>query len=264
MVTSPVVSAGIVHQVLQHRRQQREGAGHDQPDREHQSGARYEIRALEQVAMEKRAAFRGYRVHGEQVKTEPRDRRCDPDFARMEPVLQLAAVEHQLQGADPQAQRQEPDEIERFTTHVAGLADENKDAQRAQHADRQVDVEDPAPAVVIGQPAAERRPHDRAEDRADAEYGHRMPVALRRVDLEQGGLRQRDQPGPGHALQRTKENELIEACGGAAQRRCERKTDDRDQKNLLDAEPAGEPAGQRHHDRGADDIGGQRPGDLVQ
>src|SRR3984893_8721322 len=33
---------------------------------------------------------------------------------------------------------------------------------------------------------------------------------------------------------------------------------------MFDAEPAGEPAGQRHHDRSADDIGGQRPGDLVQ
>ena len=101
----------------------------------------------------------------------------------MEPVFQLAAVEHQLQRADPQAQRQEPDEIERLAMHVTGLADENQGAQRAQHADRQVDVKDPAPAVILGQPAAERRPHDRAEDRADAEHRHGVAVALGRVDL---------------------------------------------------------------------------------
>ena len=43
---------------------------------------------------------------------------------------------------------------------IAMTAQEDKDqnAQRTDHADRQVDVEDPAPAVVIGQPAAERRP----------------------------------------------------------------------------------------------------------
>jgi hypothetical protein len=35
-------------------------------------------------------------------------------------------------------------------------------------------------------------------------------------------------------------------------------------KICFDAEPAGEPAGQRHHNRRAYDIGGQRPGDLVQ
>jgi hypothetical protein len=93
-------------------------------------------------------------VHGKQVEAEPGDRRLDPDFARMEPILQLAPVEHQLQGADPQAQRQEPDEIERFPMHVAGLANKYQVAQDAQHADRQVDEKHPAPAVLIGQPAA--------------------------------------------------------------------------------------------------------------
>jgi hypothetical protein len=122
-------------------------------------------------------------VHREKIEAEPGDRRLDPDFARMEPVLQLAAIEHQLQRADPQAQRQEPNEIERLAMHVAGPANKNQNTQRAQHADRQVDEEDPAPAVVVGQPAAERRPHDRAKDRADAEHRHGMAVALRRVDL---------------------------------------------------------------------------------
>src|SRR5439155_21119728 len=70
----------------------------------------------------------------------------------MKPVLQLTAIEHQLQRTDPQAQREEPDEIERFVMHVAGLTDKNQNAQSAQHADRQVDKEDPAPAVILGQP----------------------------------------------------------------------------------------------------------------
>jgi hypothetical protein len=81
----------------------------------------HEIGALQQVAIEKRALLGGYRVHGKKIETEPGDRRLDPDLARTEPVLQLAAVEHQLQRPDPQAQRQEPDEIERFVMDVAGL-----------------------------------------------------------------------------------------------------------------------------------------------
>src|SRR5438270_9593875 len=32
--------------------------------------------------------------------------------------------------------------------------------------------------------------------------------------------------------------------------------DDRGEEDVFDAEPAGEPAGQRHHDRGADDVRG--------
>ena len=54
----------------------------------------------------------------------------------------------------------------------------------------------------------------------------RKPAALRRA---------------GHPLQRAKENKLSEARGSAAQRRGEREPDDRHQKNIFDAEPAGEP-----------------------
>ena len=46
----------------------------------------------------------------------------------------------------------------------------------------------------------------------------------------------------------------IEASGEAG---------DRDEKNALEPETAGEKAGRRRHDRGGDDIGGQHPGDLV-
>src|SRR4051794_33495450 len=79
--------------------------------------------------------------------------------------------------------------------HVAGMADENQDAGRAQHADRQGFVENPAPAKILSHPAAERRPHDRTHDRADAEHRHGIAVALRRIDLQECCLRQRDQPG---------------------------------------------------------------------
>jgi hypothetical protein len=205
-----------------------------------------------------------YRVHAEQIQAEPRDSRFDPDLARIEPVLQLAAVEQQLQGADPQAQREESDNVEGLAMDVAAMANEDEDAKRTQQTDRQVDVEHPAPTVFLGQPAAERRPHDRAADRADAEHRHRLSVPLRWVDLQQSGLRQRDEAGSSNTLQGAKRHQLAEAGGGAAQRRGDREADDRDEEDVFDAEPAGEPAGQRHHDRRADDVGGQGPGDLVE
>ena len=74
--------------------------------------------------------------------------------------------------------------------------------------DRQVDVEDPAPAVILGQPAAQHRPHDRAENRAHPEHRHRRAVPLRRVDAQQGRLRQRDQPGAGHPLHRAEHHQF--------------------------------------------------------
>jgi hypothetical protein len=205
-----------------------------------------------------------YRVHAEQVEAEPRNRRFDPDLARIEPVLQLAAVEQQLQGADPQAQREKSDDVERLAMDAAAVTDEDEEAKRTQQTDRQVDVEHPAPAVFLGQPAAECRPHDRPADRADAEHRHRVPVPLRWVDLQQGGLRQRDEASSSDPLQGAKRHQFAEAGGGAAQRRGDGEADDRGEEDVFDAEPAGEPAGQRHHDRGADDVRGQGPGDLVE
>src|SRR4051812_34249255 len=123
-------------------------------------------------------------MYGEQVKPEPGNRRLDPDLARIEPVFQLAAVEHQLQRADPETENEKADEIERLTTHVPGISDEYQDAERAQQANRQVDIKSPAPAVIFGQPATERRPHDRANNSPGPEYCHCVTVPLRRIDLQ--------------------------------------------------------------------------------
>ncbi len=86
----------------------------------------------------------------EQVEAQTRDRCLDPDLGRVEPVLQLPAVEHQLQCADAEAQHRKAEAVERLAPHSAGLADEDEDAERAQCADRQVDVKAPAPAEIIG------------------------------------------------------------------------------------------------------------------
>jgi hypothetical protein len=61
-----------------------------------------------QLAVKKRAPLGGGRMHSKQVEPEPGNRRFDPDLARIEPVLQLAAVEHQLKRADPEAEDASP------------------------------------------------------------------------------------------------------------------------------------------------------------
>ena len=78
---------------------------------------------------------------------------------------------------------------------IGGHAEEGEDA------DRQVDEEHPAPVEAVGQPAAQRRPDDRPDHDAGAPDGHRLAVALLRVDVEQEGLRQRHDRRAEHALQ---------------------------------------------------------------
>ncbi len=146
---------------------------------------------------------------------------------------------------------------------VTHFADEDQDPQEGDHPDRQVDVKNPPPAVVFGQPAAEHRAEDRAEHDADPPHGDRLSVALGRVDLHQDRLRQWHQARTADALQQPEEDQLAQAGGAAAQGGGEGEASDRNQKHVFDAETAGEPAGQRHRDRGGDNVRGQNPGDLV-
>jgi hypothetical protein len=106
----------------------------------------------------------------------------------MKPVLQFAAVEHQLHSADADAQRQKAENVEILAMHVPAVADERQDADHAEQPDRQVDVENPAPAEILGQITAQQRPADRPHDRADAVDRHRVAVAFRRIDRQQRRL----------------------------------------------------------------------------
>jgi hypothetical protein len=63
------VEYGIVQQYLHNRRHQRQSAGEDHPDPEHQQAAGDKIRALQQLATEKRALPGGYGMDDQQIKT---------------------------------------------------------------------------------------------------------------------------------------------------------------------------------------------------
>jgi hypothetical protein len=58
------------------------------------------------------------------------------------------------------------------------LRHEQHEADHGQDADWQVDEEHPVPAVVLGEPGAERRPHDWPEHHADAPNRHGRPAFL--------------------------------------------------------------------------------------
>src|SRR5271169_434076 len=118
----------------------------------------------------------------EEIKGEARDRRRDPDLGRLEPILELAAVEQHLQRADRDAERGKAEKIEALALGLTGLVNENKDAEEGNDADRQVDVEHPAPVVIVRQPAAERGSGDRSDHGPGAPYRHRSAVPLGRVD----------------------------------------------------------------------------------
>jgi hypothetical protein len=121
----------------------------------------------------------------------------------------------------------------------------------ASAADRHVDQEHPVPAVVIGEPAAERRAEDRPDHHAHAPHRHRRAVLLAREHIEQRGLRNRHQRGAEQPLQHAEQHHLADVRSQAAQHRSGGEAGDGDAQQR-GAEARGEPAGGRRGDgRGA-------------
>ena len=144
------------------------------------------------------------------------------DLGGGEPVLELAAIEHELQRADADAERGEAEQVERATLLRSVSGSVGDDADGREDAERHVHEEHPAPAVVLGEPAAEQRPDDGAEHHAHAPDRHRAPVAFFRIDVEQDRLRQRQQRRAADALQRAEQHDLRERfrpCRTARRRR---------------------------------------------
>src|SRR5271170_2494581 len=234
-------SYGVMHQLLQHCRQQCQRREHDDPDKEHQHKAVNEIGVAQQIAIEERTPARRQRVNDEEVQGESGDRRLDPDLGRVEPILEFAPVEQNLQGADRNAKRAKAEKIKALAQGVAGLVDEHEDADEGNDANWQVNVEHPAPVVIVGQPAAERGTDDRADHDAGTPYRHGLAVTLGQIDAQEDGLRQRHQRRATDPLQQAEEDDLGEVFGKAAQHRRRGKADDRNQKDAFDAEGAGQP-----------------------
>ena len=160
---------------------------------------------------------RGERVGEEEVEGRGGHDRRQDDLVGIEPAQLLAAVEHELQGADADAERCKPEPVERQAAIALGLVHEGQQPERGGDAEGKVDEEDPAPAVVLRQPAAEDRAHDRADHDAHAPKRHGPAALLERIDLEHDRLRQRHQRGAEHALHHAEQHDLLDALGDAAQ-----------------------------------------------
>ena len=154
----------------------------------------------------------------------------------------LAFVEQDLERAD--SHREHPDapvvHLARLCLQIGRVEDVELGHHDRRNADRQVDVEDPAPAVRIGEPAAHDRPEDGRHDDAEPPEAHRLASILRRKGFQQDRLRQRLQRAAGRALDDPEDHERGQVRRSAAQQGQQRE------------------AGRRHHEQPlAPERGGQ-------
>jgi len=183
--------------------------------------------------------------------------------SRLEPVELLALVDHQLQRAHPDHQQGQARQIERrLPVRRLASAVHRPGHRRRDQAHRNVDVEDPGPRDVVGDPAAKQRAHHRRHQHRDARGGERGAGPCRRIAGEQQGLRQGHQRPGSEALQHAGEDQHLERAGHAAQPRegRERGHAAHHQPHLTEA--ACQPAGERHRDGIGHAEGGHHPGAL--
>ena len=140
-----------------------------------------------------------------------------------------------------------------------GRAAANSRAEAAGGRDRNLDEEDPFPAVIVADDAAE----DRAGDRA-GQGGHRPDDGRQRrfllgEDAQQQHLRERHDRAAEQAEQHAHAEQHAERARQAAQQRADGEGQVAGDEGALRAELLGEPAGQRHRDRLGDRVGGDHP-----
>ena len=130
-------------------------------------------------------------------------------------------------------------------------------------AHRDVDVEDPPPARVIDDEAAQRRTDRRGEDHRQAVHREAHPALPGLEGVGQDALLARGQPASADPLQHPEEDQRMEVGREPAQGAAEGEEDHAGHVEALAAHPAGDPGADRQHHGVGDQVRGQHPGRLV-
>ena len=194
--------------------------------------------------------------------------RLDAEKGIAEPVPFLPFAEQDFPADHGQAEQAKPEGIEALVLPAHGGAlgleirridDDDPAEKEGEQADGEIEIEDPAPAVVIRDEAAERRPDDGGEQRGDAEDGHGRALFFLREGVEQDALAGGLQAAAGEALQDARGDEHGQARGHAAEDRGERENGDGPEEIIAPPKPHSEPAGDRQHDGIRGQIAGNDP-----
>src|SRR5579859_364783 len=131
-------------------------------------------------------------------------------------------------------------------------------------ADRDVDLEDPAPAPVVGDPAAGGRADDRAEAEHGAEESLQAAALLGREEVADDGEDGGEQDAAEKALHAAGDDELGHVLGQAADGGRDHEAEHAEEQERLAPEQVAELAGDRGHGGRGDEVGGRDPSQAVE
>ncbi len=170
------------------------------------------------------------------------------------------------QGVDQQRhagrRQQQAAQVEPAGRSMELLAEPQRREHQCDRADRQVDIEDPAPRGVVDEHATEHRP-DRRGDHGDAEdaHGGRRPLGQRERSKQHRAADRGDQPGA-EPLEDPEHDEQRQARCRAAEARCDHEHRQGHDEHSLGPEPIAEPAGRRNDGGEGEQVGDRDPLDV--
>ena len=136
--------------------------------------------------------------------------------------------------------------------------------KEGQDADGNIDIEDPVPRVVVGNPSAERWA-DGGRENCDQSIERESEAALRRLErIRHDGLRHWLQAATAEALEDAKEQKQSEGGSNAAKKRTDGKNDNAEHEEILAADDAGGPSTHGKDNCVGNKIRGENPGAFVE
>ena len=143
------------------------------------------------------------------------------------------------------------------------IEDEHARHDDGREADGDVDVENPAPTVAVGEPAAEDGAEKRRDHDAESPEAHGFAAVLWREGFEEDGLRNWLEAAAARALNDATDDQERKRGSESTREGSDGEAGDREHEHAFAAEVIGEPAGERKNDGVGDEVGGERPGGFV-
>src|SRR5271156_2544394 len=180
-----------------------------------------------------------------------------------EPIDFLTFIENNLQTADTERDEAQADVVDAnsllaltFFLQVGRILNEALGEIERKDTDRNVDVKDPAPAEIVGNPSAESWADGGRDDDGHAVHGESHAAFRRNESVGKNCLLAGLQPATGGALQHAEENQHAETWREPAQETASGKQGNAGHIETLATQSGCEPGTDGKHDAVGDEITG--------
>ena len=248
---------------LEHQRREEDRAEHAEGGEKADEHRHRECRVFEQVQRDNRLL--NARLRDDEGNQHHNRQREQSHHLRRTPCVVARDGQGDKQRHHAARQGERTDEVDvaprRFRAHVRETGENN---QHRDDADRDVHLEHPPPAPVVGDPAAGRRADDRAQAEDGAEQTSETSALRGREQVADHGEHGREQHATEQALHAARDDELRHVLRESAQGGHDDEADHAHEQEGLSPEQVAELPGDGGHRRGGDQVGRRHPGETVQ